>query len=951
MIPQQRISAPQAEHLLHRSFLDQARRTPDRTALIEGDRVVTYAQLESQARRAAAALAAHGVTAESIVGLHIERSIEWVVGVLAILIGGAAVLPLPPSYPRARLRDILSHGGSSAVIDSSSTPLDPDLGRLRLDLGELCSPADASAAETAAFADGRPEQAAFVLCSSGSTGLPKMIVRSHGSFFHRLTWTWKQHPYADGEVCCHKAHTTTTHGIYELFEPLLRGVPVVILSDEEARDLERFWSIVVARGVSRLLIVPSVMQASLDIPRFSPPPLEVLVLMGEYVPRHLAERIIATFPAATRLYSIYGSTEASSTLVCDLREHAGSAAPLPLGRPLTDAIGAHVLGPDLRPVAPGQVGRLYISGPALFTGYFENPELTTKVVIKDRQSGARLYDTRDDVRCLPDGSLEFVGRADDTVKVRGFRIETSEIENAMGLHPGIGQAAVVVGDDAAEVALFGFFTPSTVPPSEVYRVLREHLPPYMIPAALIGLDAFPLTERGKLDRQRLLREARERGNAPHPVMSDVEARVASAWERTLGHRRFDRSSRFFEVGGTSLTTFVLVHYLREAFGLDRDRLPERLAYRFPTIEAMAAYLSGAATRDTSEHAEESSVLVTLRRALDDSAAPLFLVSAAGGTLGAYTRLAAALRFRGEVIGVRDPYLRGEREPTEDFECWVGRYLAAIAQRQPHGPYYIVAYSSAGAFGYELATRLRSRGDVRLLALIDPLGIGAVHRRRFGWWAWRATESFPKLRTPVRLAGWIRAIAGGLLRARARRRTGTRHALSESEYRQLYARVLRAREFHKALAALMELNTGLPLDLSDAAPPEESQNGLLDTLQARIAELIPGTEDGMIERIAVQYPMQLEAHRAYELRPYDGQVLLVEPETPYAGLLESVLRPYLPKMRAVRLEVGVPDARRRSITARFGELGPHFLSMRDERFVAALARELDLALGSASARTG
>ena len=290
-------------------------------------------------------------------GLHVERSIDWVMAVLAILKANAAVVPLPLSDPAQRLLETLAYGRLDAVLDHADTPLPPSAARRVFRLADLATDSDTHGS----VGPGRPDQAAFVLRSSGSTGRPKMIVRSHRSFFHRLNWTWGQHPFASDEIGCQKAHMTTTHVIYELFEPLLHGVPTVIVPDREARNLEQFWDNVRARGVSRLLVVPSTMRATLDMPGFRAPQLKVLVLMGEYLHPQLAERVVRAFPEQTLPYSIYGSTEASSTLLCDLLESLRSGEELPLGSPISPEVQTLVLASDMKPVVPGEVGRLYYS--------------------------------------------------------------------------------------------------------------------------------------------------------------------------------------------------------------------------------------------------------------------------------------------------------------------------------------------------------------------------------------------------------------------------------------------------------------------------------------------------------------------------------------------------------------------------------------------------------------
>jgi amino acid adenylation domain-containing protein len=938
---------------LDRRFVDQVQRTPDRVALTCGERAMTYAELDACSARAAAGLRASGIGPGALVGLHVERSLDWAVAVLGILRAQATVLPLPPNYPPARLSAILAESGARAVIYTLATPIGSERVPLPLDLDALCATAPASSA-ISQVDDGDLDQPAFVLCSSGSTGRPKMIVRSHRSFFHRLSWTWRTHPFAPGEVGCHKAHSTTTHGIYELFEPLLAGAPTVVVPDEQARDLEGFWELVRSRGVTRLLMVPSAMQASLDLPRFTPPALKVLVLMGEHLPARLAQRICNAFAPATRLYSIYGSTEASSTLVCDLRQVAGADRDLPLGQPISPSIGAHVLGANMQPVAPGQVGRLYVSGPALFDGYLGQPDLTAKVLLRDPRGATPLYDTRDDVRRLEDGNIIFVGRADDTVKIRGWRVELAEVQRAIEACPGVAQAAVVADDEReADAALLGFYTPRSVAVEAVFRTLRDRLPPYMLPAALIGLDAFPLTERSKLDRKRLLADYRARqATRDEPArFSEFEQRVAAVWERTLGHRRFDRDSSFFEVGGTSLTAAVLMHRLREAFALPREQLPEQFAYRHPTVAAMAQRLAAPSSETALGVSGGSAVLVDMRRRSDEAAPPLFCVASAGGTVGAYRKLAAALRHEGGVVGIRDPYVTGERDPTQSFDRWVDLYVEAVRSRQPDGPYFIAAYSSAGAFGLELARRLRAQGaEVALLALIDPLGIEGDRCWRYGRWVLRSTHSRNWVRQATRLTGRLRRPVAPLLRALANRRAAGSFALSPQQFQQLAAETVAARGHLMALAALTELNSGLPVDLSDAEIPAAPEDSTLRALQARMVAALPGIDAETIERIAIQYAVQLRAQAAYTIAPYDGPAMLVEPVSLYAGLLESQLRPYFPRLRVVRLALGTPDPRTERIAKRFGTLAPHFLCMRDDTFAASLARELDGALRQAQALT-
>ncbi|MGH7671039.1 MAG: AMP-binding protein [Gemmatimonadaceae bacterium] len=937
------MAQPDADNLLHRQFEKQARKSPDAVALYEGTRSINFADLDARADRVARALRTHGIGAGSAVGLHLERSVSWVIAVLGILKANAAVMPLPPSYPPGRLRGILTHAALDGLIDDAATPFDRSTTTRVLSLDNLLDGPDTPGE----IAPGQSDQAAFILCSSGSTDAPKMIERSHASFQHRLRWTWGQHPYSAGEICLQKAHATTTHGIYELFEPLLRGIPVVILPDEEARDLEGFWDTIRNRRISRLLIVPSALQSSLDMPGFTPPALNVVVLMGEYVNPRLAERAVTAFPARTHVYSIYGSTEASSTLVCDLRESFRPGQELPLGKPISNDVRVLIMGPNGEPVKPGEAGGLYVAGSALFTGYFRNPDLTATVLIHGSSQGDPLYDTHDRVRSMPDGSLQFIGRIDDTVKIRGFRADLQEVERALLGHPGVHQAAAIVGSAASGGAtLHAFVSPASLDRDAIYRSLRDRLPAYMLPSTVVGLDEFPLTDRGKLDRARLLQHHAARGatSGSGRTPPETERRVSDVWARTLGHNDFSFGSNFFEVGGTSLTVFSLVHRLRTAFALDRVRLPEQSVYRYPTVETLATCIDRMQNGRPATDEQGTPILVTMRQGTAPDQAPLFVIASAGGTLGAYEKLARELHTPREIIGVRDPFIWGEREMSEGYQRWAGRYVAAIRERQPQGPYYVAAYSSAGSFGYEIARQLRGGGqEVAVLVLIDPLALDRRDRRSYGWWALRATYERPPVRALIRLAGWLRVPMHKALGTRRRPAPANDFTPSAEEARRLTGAAVRDAGHLLSFAALLELNTGLPFALTEADFAGVPPDGYLGVLQARIATLMPDVDPTSIERTVVQYTFQVRAQHAYELQAYDGCVLLVEPATRYRGVTTAHLRPYVRKLQVRAIKLSEPPSRIQTITDQFGAIAAHYRSMRDDQFVNGLAREIERVL--------
>jgi acyl-coenzyme A synthetase/AMP-(fatty) acid ligase len=876
-----------------------------------------------------------------------ERSIDAVAALLGILKAGGAVVPLPPAWPADRVAGILRFARLDALIHADAPPLaaGPATRTLRLEDALRGDPARPSRA-------GGGDRPAFVICSSGSTGTPKMIVRSHGSFLHRLRWTWEEHPYAADDVCVQKSFGATTHAVYELFEPLLRGVAVRIVRDEGLRDLAGFWELLAAERVTRLLIVPSMLRASLDLPGFRAPPLRVLVLMGEHVPAQLASSAVAAFPAPTKIFSIYGSSEASSTLVCDLRSPRLPADDPPLGRPIGPDVRASVLNADLEPVAPGGMGILHVAGSPLFTEYFRNPEASAAALVTTPGAGP-LYRTGDQVRMREDGSLLFAGRADSIVKVRGFRVDLSEVEHWLGRAPGVRQCVVAPHPHATAAAtLVAFVTPADVETSAIFASLRSRLPAYMLPSAIVPVQEFPRTPSGKIDRQRLARDYRPDAADASPVRyeSEAERAVAAVWGSLLGVRTVPRDRSFFEIGGTSLTVFAAAHRLREAFGLTSEQLGAATLYAHPTLGALATAIDRARRGEAAVAAtDEETVLVSLRHGERSGRPPLFVVSPAGGTLGAYEKVVRALRSPPEVIGIRDPFLFGDRDPTEGFQRWVRRYTDAVRRRQPAGPYHVLAYSSAGAFGYEIAQQLQADGgEMALLALVDPVGIDHLSPWRFGHWAVRARFARAAVRRAVRWGGEVRAVVPRALRARRGAAHVNDWTLSAPEFEALASWASTNRDNILRFAALLELNTGRPFALAGRELDAVAPSGYLDVLLARVAEVDATIEAAMIRRAVVQYELQAKAQHRYRPQRYDGAVHLFEVAGPYRGLIAAQLRPYVRSLHTHSVELDGLSPRVCELLEPLPDgLRAHFASMRNDTFSQRLAAELDAVLEATS----
>src|SRR5690606_4012049 len=435
--------------------------------------------------------------------------------------------------------------------------------------------------------------------------------------------------------------------------------------------------------------------------------------------------------------------------------------------------------------------------------------------------------------------IRFVGRADDVVKVRGFRVDLVEVERALCDHPAIAEGAVVLRRPAGgESSLTAFVSPRGADAAELREHLASRLPSYMCPWLLVPLERLPRMPNGKIDRRLLATMELPGSGAPAlRELGESEARIRRVWEDVLGHAQFDEDQSFFEVGGTSLSVFTLVQRLRGSIPEAGPLATVVTVYRHPTVRGLAEQLAGSAGDPEGDSALEAGsmpVAVPLRTSTADGGEPLFLVASAGGTLGAYQHLVRALRVSRPVVGLRDPFLWDDRDPAAGFADWVGRYLSAIRERQPEGPYYIVAYSSAGAFGYELARLLRSDGEDVSLTLIDPLALDRASEKRFGHWALRATYMRPWFRALVR---WFGRLRQPFVRAALSRSTAPPPdwVPGVDLVRQVSADVRRSASHLTSLAALMELNTGLPLALDDAAFEQVPPERYVDVLVAHVVE--------------------------------------------------------------------------------------------------------------------
>ncbi|HEX2079123.1 MAG TPA: amino acid adenylation domain-containing protein [Longimicrobium sp.] len=592
----------------------QAARTPDAAALVFEGGTVTFRALNERANRLARRLRALGVGAESRVGICAERSPELVAGILGVLKAGGAYVPVDPTYPAGRLAYMLADSAVAAVLAQDRfVPLVSGAASVvRLEDGYP----DEDGADLGIAID--PAQLAYVIYTSGSTGLPKGAMNAHRGVVNRLLWMQDALGLSAGDAVLQKTPFGFDVSVWEFLWPLVTGARLVLARPEGHRDPAYLAGLVEEAGITTCHFVPSMLSVFLDgVGAGRCPGLRRVVCSGEALPPALAGRFFAAFPGV-ELHNLYGPTEAAVDVTwwpCTAEDAEGG---VPIGRPIANT-RTYVLDGQGSPLPAGVSGELYLAGVQVGRGYHGRAALTAERFVPDPFSGhagARMYRTGDRVRWTGEGALEYLCRTDFQVKVRGLRIEPGEIETALLRHESVSEASVIVRGTGEEAALVAYVVPRGEPASAgVLRAfLGTTLPDYMVPGAVVTMDALPLSPNGKLDRAALpapLGRCAVDG-AYAPARTLVEETLAAIWAAVLGVDKVGVHDNFYELGGDSIRILNVVALARER-GI---RIAIRDVARHPTIAALAA---AAGTGDGNEgeemHGEPFSLVSAEDRAL------------------------------------------------------------------------------------------------------------------------------------------------------------------------------------------------------------------------------------------------------------------------------------------------------------------------------------------------
>jgi amino acid adenylation domain-containing protein len=590
---------------LHELFEAQARRTPDRVAAVQAERTATYAELNTWAEHLAGLLTAGGLRAGENVGVALHRSLELIAAELAVLKAGGTVVPLDPDLPADRLAFLLTDSRSRFVLSDSGTALPSDAGVSRIDADrERAGEVRAVPARNPARGLGGSESVAYVLYTSGSTGTPKGVLLPHRAIV-RLVVSGGLVPVDADTRSAFASSPSFDVATLEMWGPLLCGGQVAVIGRDEVLDPRRFGEALTRHGVNLLWLTAGLFHEYADQLTEQFGALRHLVVGGDALTPEVVARVLRSNPPQ-HLVNGYGPTESTFAASYEVPEPPDGWRSIPIGRPLPNT-RSYLLDGQGRPVPIGVTGELYLGGDGLAHGYLNQAGLTAQRFVPDPYAdrpGARMYRTGDLGRWLPDGTIEFLGRNDFQVKVRGFRVELGEIESRLREHPAVDRAVVLARQDSPGAKrLVAYYVPATVTdaPSHVSpdaEELRGHLartlPPYMVPAAFVRMDRLPLTPTGKIARRSLPAPADDAlaTRAYQAPRGDVEQRLAGIWADLLGVDRVSRSDNFFDLGGHSLLATQVMSRLRQALGAD---VAVSALFARPVLADFATEVTAAAT--------------------------------------------------------------------------------------------------------------------------------------------------------------------------------------------------------------------------------------------------------------------------------------------------------------------------------------------------------------------
>jgi len=711
--------------LLHELIESQVKKSPHAPALTFDGQTITYAELNARANRVARRLQKLGAGPDVLIGVFLERSFEMVVALLAVLKAGAAYVPIDPEYPSDRIAFMISDSNCPVLLTVEHLrdrlpPVGCVVVDLKSDWNQIAQESDCDLASSTT-----EKNLAYMIYTSGSTGLPKGALNTHRGIRNRLLWMQSQYAMTAGDRVLQKTPFSFDVSVWEFFWPLMVGGHLVIARPGGHRDANYLVSLIQRDKITITHFVPSMLAAFLAEPNVGQcVSLRHVICSGEALSSSLQRDFFNVLDA--RLHNLYGPTEAAVDVTFWECRRDSTLATVPIGKPIANTT-VYVLDQHLHPVPIGVPGELFLGGVQIGRGYHNRLDLTADKFLADPFSEdpqARLYRTGDLCRWLPTGNLDYLGRLDFQVKVRGLRIELGEIEAVLARHHSVRQCVVVASESDGEKSLIAYLEPrnGSVPSiSELRAHLKKDLPDYMLPAEFVTLDALPLSPNGKIDRKALPKPNRpslQPGAGFVPAHDSLEQMLSRLWAKILKLKRVGLHDNFFELGGHSL---LALRVSIEIEKLCNKRLPLATFLQAPTVAELAEVLRR-------EHWMPSwNSLVPVRPV--GSKLPLFFMHSHGGNVLEYYPLANLMHEDQPVFALQARGLDGNIVRGQSIEQIAATYLQEIRMLQPQGPYFLSGFCFGGLVAFEAAQQLIASGEpVALVAMIQTAHPQATHLR-------------------------------------------------------------------------------------------------------------------------------------------------------------------------------------------------------------------------------
>ncbi|WP_226889236.1 non-ribosomal peptide synthetase [Nostoc sp. MG11] len=704
---------------IHQMFEIQVERSPDTIAVVFENTQLTYRQLNQRANQLAHHLRTLGVEPEVLVGICLERSLEMIIGLLGILKAGGAYVPLDPAYPSDRLAFILEDTQIPVMLTTQQ--LVKSLATHGIQV--VCLDSDweiiTQNSQENLFCNATPDNLIYTIYTSGSTGQPKGVMIPHRGIYNQLEWRQTTFKLTSADKVLQTISFSFDPSVWQIFWPLCFGAQLIMARPGGHQDTAYLVKLITEQQITVIGLVPSILRVLLDEQGIENcQSLKHITCGGEALPVELIERFFTKLNLDNVLYNCYGPTEASIDATFWRCQRGNNYIIAPIGCPITNT-QIYILDEDLQPVPVGESGELYIGGAGLARGYLKRADLTKEKFILNpfsKELGARLYKTGDLARYLEDGNIEYIGRLDSQIKIRGFRVELGEIEAVLSQHPAVQQSVVTAREDVpGDKRLVAYVVLDSEQAATIDRLrhfLKQRLPDYMVPSAFVMLEALPMNPNGKVDRRSLPEppQTRQEIEAIVAPRDEVELQLASIWEKVLGIEPIGVRDNFFDLGGNSLLALRLVAQVEKAF---KKNLPLATFFQNPTIEQLARILC------QSGLPKSLSYLVPIQP--NGSKPPLFLCQG----VSLYQPLISYLGLDQPVYGLIAEDGQGRPVYLNRIEELAAHYIEEIKTLQPEGPYLLGGLSFGGVIAFEVAQQLILQGEqVALLALFDSCLPGA-----------------------------------------------------------------------------------------------------------------------------------------------------------------------------------------------------------------------------------